>query len=219
MNAVKTPEQLNINAEWVNSEHLSHLLPEEHATFSKFSITWRDRHQNTFCLTEGRDIHDNTGCSAPHLCVYDLAEWLAWNWWRLRWEPRPQEAEQEDWGMAHCMGSIGSGYAWPKISISADGEHTVLVAQPETGESPNSYRYSSDVTAVVPSSEFERSVDTFLHSVREKLRAEGVEYTNFDAVYDDLMMERQDPKMARRRKEEALLGKDPDEDIQRTASH
>ena len=73
---------------------------EERACFAAVGIR-----AHSIWLTEGHDAIVNRLRQAPYLSAYDLAEWLAWNWWRLRWEPRSMA---EGWDFSHRMASIGA---------------------------------------------------------------------------------------------------------------
>ena len=95
----------SITADW---EPLDSGSPEERACFAAIGIYVRNH-----CLSEGNDILANRLRQAPLLSGYHLAEWLAWNWWRLRWEPR---SNASDWIFAHHVGSIGHGYIWPNVT-------------------------------------------------------------------------------------------------------
>lgn len=75
-----TNAHLHIEADW---ETLNEGAPEERACFAAISVNWGES-----CLTECHDPFVNRIRSGPLLSGYHLAEWLAWNWWRLRWEPR-----------------------------------------------------------------------------------------------------------------------------------
>lgn len=159
-------------------------------------------------LTEGRDALANRLRQAPLLSAYDLAEWLAWNWWRLRWEPR---SSTEDWAFAHKMSNIGGGYIWPNITIFSDGERTTLVAKATEERPETPFRYISNFAAVISSMEFESGVDEFIEQVVGRLSDMEVRDTNLSRIWNDLSVERQTPNLARTRKLEALLGQEPDE--------
>ena len=77
---MKPSSVLTISAEW---ERLDEGAPEERACFAAIGI-WR----NDISLTAGHDSFVNIVRKTPYLSGYHLAEWIAWNWWRLRWEPR-----------------------------------------------------------------------------------------------------------------------------------
>ncbi len=191
---------LTITADW---EHLEEGTPEERACFSAVGIYF-DNH----CLSEGRDGFVNRIRTEPLLSAYHLAEWLAWNWWRLRWEPR---SNAPDWAFAHRMATIGEGYVWPNITIVSDGERTGLIAKPSVDGSASTFRYINDVSAVMPSFAFETAVDLFIGQVIGQLRAERIPETNLDKIWSELGEERRDRDAAQRRKLEALLGCDPDQ--------
>ncbi len=190
---------LAFTTEW---ERLDEGSPEERAGFAALGIRWGDT-----WLTEGRDSFVDVLRKAPFLSGYHLAEWIAWNWWRLRWEPR---SHAPDWAFAHRLTTIGEGYVWPNITIFSDGERIALLAKPTAGHPDASFRYINDVAAVVPARAFEIAVDDFIERVRGKLQADAFGATNLDAIWQDIRAEREDPETARRRKLEALLGFDPD---------
>jgi hypothetical protein len=163
---------------------------------------------NGVWLTEGHDLLSDRLCRAPLVCAYQLAEWFAWNWWRLRWEPR---AASNEWCMAHKISSIGGGYVWPNISISSDGERTALISCATKERAQTSFRYINDSIAVIPAAEFESVVDEFIELVLGRLASASIEDTNLERLWTDLRIERSDPALFKARKLEALLGYDPDE--------
>jgi hypothetical protein len=133
---------------------------------------------------------------------------MAWNWWRLRWEPR---SNTKDWASAHRLATIGSGYIWPNLTIFSDGERTALIAKP-TDESPRTpFRYIADRAVVIPATEFESELDLFMDQVSERLDASRIVDSNFTKIWNGVREERQTPSIGRARKLEALLGYDPDE--------
>ena len=190
---------LTISAEW---ERLDEGAAEERACFAAIGI-W----SNDISLTPGHDSFVNVVRKTPYLSGYHLAEWITWNWWRLRWEPRTTAS---DWAFAHRLSTIGGGYVWPDITIFSDGERTALVPRPTAERPSTAYRYIGDFAAVLRSREYVAAVDRFIESIRGRLRAEGVAETNLDVLWRDLTKERQDPTIAQRRKFEALLGREPD---------
>jgi hypothetical protein len=191
---------LKILAEWETLERGS---PEERACFAALGIQYGD-----IWLTRADDIFVNRLRDKVHLSAYRLAEWLAWNWWRLRWEPK---ANRQNWALAHHITTIGGGYVWPNITVFSDGERVVLSTKSTQARPHEPLRYIEDVAAVVRANAFENAVDQFIGQVRGQLRAEHVSNTNLDDVWDSVLAERADPIAASRRKFEALLGFDPDE--------
>jgi hypothetical protein len=191
---------LSITAEW---ERLDEGTTEERACFAAVGILCNNR-----WLTEGLDGFVNRIRTEPLLSAYHLAEWLSWNWWRLRWEPR---SNAPDWAFAHRITTIGEGYVWPNVTIFSDGERTALIAKPTVDRAATAFRCISDYAAVMPSVVFEGAVDRFIGQVVGQLQAERIQGTNLQRLWSELTDERRDREAARRRKLEALLGHDPDE--------
>jgi hypothetical protein len=109
------------------------------------------------------------------------------------------------------MTSIGEGYVWPNLVIFSDGVRTALVAEPSARPDAKPFRYVGALPTVVPSGEFEAAVDTFIAQVLQRLDSEGLTDTNLCRTWSDVMVERSEPEIARRRKLEAHLGRDPDD--------
>jgi hypothetical protein len=191
--------KLEIKADW---EKLEMGPPEERATFAAIGIRYND-----LWFTEAEDAFVKRVRQQVHLSGYRLAEWLAWNWWRLRWEPRGRST---DWAMAHKMSTIGGGYIWPNITIVSDGERVALDAHGSVPRAEEPLRYIARFAAIVSAREFEVAIDTFIEQVAGQLREERIANTNLTTIWTDLQYERNTPEVARRRKFEALLGCDPD---------
>jgi len=196
------PENLRIDLEW---EDLRVGAPEERACFASLAIYARN-----LCFTEGLDRLANQIREAPRLSAYHLGEWLAWNWWRLRWEPRRSSIDQ-DWLMSHRMASIGGGYVWPDIEIVSDGQRIAINCKATQPGTPSSFHYTSSAAVIIPANVFENHVDEFLLKIRERLIERKIRDTNFAEIFRELENERKDPQTALYRRVEALLGFDPGE--------
>lgn len=190
----------SLEAAW---EPLDRGAPEERAAFAAIQISAYGH-----CYTEGHDRLAKRVRQAPYLSGYHLAEWLVWNWWRLRWEPR---SCSKSWGFAHRMASIGQGYLWPNLTLFSDGEFTTLSSKSDADTDPTPYRYLSDAVSVVAVHEFVREVDIFVNQVIERLKDEGVANSNLETVWQAVLEERRHPELARQRRLEALSGAEPDE--------
>lgn len=189
-----------ILADW---EPLDTGSDEERACFCALGIQ-----ANDIWLTEGRDSLANRLRQAPLLSGYHLAEWLAWNWWRLRWESR---GASNEWRFSHRMSTIGGGYIWPDITIFSDGERTALIARATRERAETPFRYINSTAAVIPSTDFESGVDNFVDQILGRLESCDVKSTNLSSIWAEVHDERHDPKLSQIRKLEALLGSDPDE--------
>lgn len=190
----------SIRTEWESLESGS---PEENAGFAALGICAYDS-----WLTEGLDKLLQSVRRAPLLSSYHLAEWLAWNWWRLRWEPRKESLE---WGLSHRLSSIGGGYIWPNIEIASDGKYVTLVSKPTRARASTPFRYINDSISLIPASDFEAEVDNFILQVLQRLDDRQVADSNLETIWNAVLEERKAPETAHRRKLEALLGDDPDE--------
>lgn len=193
-------ERWSINAEWAQLEDGS---PEERACFAALGICTDDS-----CLTFGYDSLLQSVRRAPYLSAYHFAEWLAWNWWRLRWEPHRLSPE---WELSHAMASIGGGYIWPDIRIVSDGRLVSLICKstPERARTP--YRYLSESSTSIAAADFEGEIDRFVESVLQRLQTCGVTSSNLHHIWAEVVSERQDSARSAQRKFEALLGEDPGE--------
>lgn len=194
------PKHWSIKADWALLESGS---PEERAGFAALNIAAYGT-----CLTAGHDRLLQSVREAPFLSAYHLAEWLAWNWWRLRWEPRKSSTE---WELSHAMASIGNGYIWPSIHILSDGQNITLVSKPTPERERTPYRYISDAVSFIPASEFESEVDLFIEAVLRRLEDCQVASSNLADIWRSVWEERQDASLSQQRKLEALLGEDPGE--------
>lgn len=191
-----------IKAEW---ERLAEGSAEERACFGMVIVRY-----GRILLSEGIDGYVDRRRDGPLVSNYHLAEWLAWNWWRLTAEPRAG-LETPEWAFSHRLSTIGEGYVWPHITIWSDLERTCLVAEPSRRQDFAAFRSTADWSVVVPTKDFTSAVERYVGQVLAQLRAERISGTNLDRIWDELAAERDDPEIATRRRLEALLGFDPDE--------
>lgn len=193
-------DKLTIVADW---EHLDVGSPEERAAFAAIGIQFGD-----LWLTEAEDTFVKRVRQQVHLSGYHLAEWFAWNWWRLRWEPRRPSV---DWRMTHRMSTIGGGYVWPNITILSDGERICFDTKPTASRASEPLHYITSLALVMRASDFEAAVDAFINQVLGQLREKDLPDSNLKIIWADVLSERATPDVASRRKLEALLGLDADE--------
>jgi hypothetical protein len=140
-----------------------------------------------------------------NLSAYDLAIWLAGNWWRLRWEPERQGVE---WQMAHSLTAIGGGYVWPGVTMASDGEQIRVQVRPTRGEKWEPIRYLDSWDFSLPAADFEKALDSFIEMVLGRLAGLRISATDLHQLWEELRGERLDPDIASVRKLEALLGFD-----------
>ena len=182
--------------------------PEERATYGLLAIAANDR-----LLTAGNDTQMRQLLYGPHVSGYPLAEWLAWNWWRIRWEgERPvNENGAREWEFAHRMAMVGDGYAWPDIAIFCDGPHAYLRSEPTRESGAVLFEYLGSAGAErISTGGLEAAMDDFIAGTVARLDDRRVHDTNLHRVWADLQAERADPELARFRRMEARFGCDPD---------
>lgn len=178
---------------------------EEQATFGTLELRANGR-----CLTEGV-AEGNELLPGPRAAGYYLAEWLAWNWWRLLWEADSANPGR-DWAFAHCLSSIGEGYVWPNIEISSDGVYARIASARTTDSAPGLYRYvGAPGSEVVAAADLAAAISRFVQVVLDLLNGADVAATNLHRIWNDLEAARQDAIATRLRRIEAHWGCDPDE--------
>ncbi len=147
------------------------------------------------------------------LSAYHLAEWLAWHWWRLRWEPArlgTAQAGELGWQRAHCLGGIGGGWLWPNVTFVSDGTRMVLRSEPSSDAPAEPLRYLGGRGAAVPATAWEQGVDAFFEDVLARLDKGGLGQTDLARMSAELREERDDAELTAYRKIEARLGFDID---------
>ena len=150
--------------------------------------------------------------SAPYLSAYPLATWLAWNWWRLRWEPRYDGAfKNSKWLGAHNMQRAGAGFVWPDITFACDGWRMLVVAKSTPEHPGRPIRYVTDNISLITADSFENGVDEFFDATLSKLREYSIMDTELHECVEELRAERDDEELSKYRRLEAMLGHDPDD--------
>ncbi|HEY0782034.1 MAG TPA: hypothetical protein VGE98_06265, partial [Thermoanaerobaculia bacterium] len=188
----------------------------QRATLSNVAI-----HSGERVLTLVEDRLARTNREFANLSAYDLALWIAQNWWRLRWEPESGKADA-NWSMAHSLAAIGGGYVWPNVLVVSDGEQVRVQARPTRGERWEPIRYLESWDLSLTACEFEGALSSFVESVLARLASFRIENSELQALWQELKAERFDPEVSNVRKREALLGFDageaPDELLDQLAA-
>jgi hypothetical protein len=164
-------------------------------------------------MTELEELESRTTMTHVRACAHTLAMWLAANWWRLRWEPEPQNAKGNvDWRIAHSVASAGGGFAWPNVIFASNGESLAVASVPRVKPAPfEPLRYLNPVHGRITAGEFEQRVDAFINAVVARHHAMNIEDGGLPGLWADVLEERRDPEATRWRKLEAMCGYDPDE--------
>lgn len=204
---IKMPGELTVS---LSCEELDTGTTEERATFGLFAMTANER-----LLTAGEDTCRKELRHGPHVSGYPIAEWVVWNWWRLRWEGKVGRPSDENaasrWDFAHRMSTIGEGYAWPNITIFSDGVYSFLTSEPSRSPETTLFHYIGAGRQRVPAESLKTAFDGFVNDILDRLEEAKVRETNLHRLWNDLREERENPELARFRRLEAQLGFEPDE--------
>ena len=154
------------------------------------------------------DILGKTVRSSARLSAIRLAEWFAFNWWRLFWEP---QANTLSWLMSHKVSNVGGGYVWPDLSFSTDWESIQVSVRHTEGWEGEPIRYLKDFNARISLSEFEKGIDEFVNGTIARLSSTLKTPTELSDLWEQVKCERRYPEVSESRKLEACMGYDPDE--------
>lgn len=180
--------------------------PEEARTAGILSIS-----ANGTSFTEGVSFDDEVLRAGPLVSAYPLAEWLVWNWWRLRWEPTPPQVNRH-WAFAHRLSSVGGGYRWPSVELASDGERVRLTSSPSAEPCSGTFRYvGAPRLEAVTADALESAVDAFVQAALDRLGKRLAPASNLQILADGLSGDRADVGRASFRRVEAMLGCDPGE--------
>ena len=125
-------EKLVFDLDWLDGEGIQ--APELAATFARFQLRVGDE-----VLTRAHDRETNQ--LRDHLLVplYPLAEWVASNWWALKYEPEnPSRTGQSAFQARHSLRAGREGYAYPHVAVVSWGARTRIVSATDPMPRPNS---------------------------------------------------------------------------------
>lgn len=165
---------------------------------------------NGKCATMVEDSLDHSIRKVVRVSALHLSEWIAGNWWRLRWEPETVPSTL-DWHMSHDLASAGGGYIWPSLSFSSDSENVLVCSRPSQSQAVEPIRYLQDFNEVITAHDFEQGVDDFINATIERLPDAVKEQTVLLELWSEIARERSQPNLRELRKLEAFLGHDPEE--------
>lgn len=148
--------------------------------------------------------------NGPRVSAFRFAEWLLWNWWRLRWEPAPSGGGGLSWRQAHETASIGGGWLWPNLSFESDGRTVAVRSHVTEATVTAPVSYVGQGEWFVPAPVFERGIDSFVGDLIDRLQGSTRREEPIAAMLRELEHERSDPQASVYRRLEALLGCSPD---------
>lgn len=173
---------------------------------------------NNYCVTELEDRRAKTVRKSVRASALQLASWLVSNWWRLRWEPDKESVQAElgsvDWELSHSMPAAGGGYVWPPLTLASDGQRILLKCDGLTKNDDSTLapiRYLNSFFEVVEPASFESGVTDFVERVIARLDSTGYRKSVLHELWSEVSRERKNQALTSRRKLEALMGIDPDD--------
>lgn len=187
---------------WLPGSGLTEL---ERATLASLSIVaGADRG----ILTEVEDLSARTVRGHINVPAYPIARWLLVNFWRLRWEPWRGEPAS-DWLESHSMAAIDGAHAWPALDFASDGDFVQLRLRAEGKADVAAIRYLREVNLEIPVLDFERAVFAFIDTVEGRVAGTLPGQKELIELREELVLEREDPKVAAACRLQAIAGIDP----------
>jgi len=135
----------------------------------------------TRMVDDRQALHDG-----PSVSAFRIAEWLLWNWWRIRWEPSRSQPGELSWLQAHNTASIGGGWLWPSVTFDSDGRTVCIksVGSELTPSEPVSFLGQAE-DEFVPVTELERGIDAFVKRVMDRVNHFKLPDTTLPGAHGD----------------------------------
>lgn len=157
---------------------------EHRATWARFELWIGDE-----CVTQVEDKVSGSARRSIYISLYPLAEWIAFNWWQLRYGYRSAWAVESARGRdrlykdrvwssvrSHRVREAGDGFLWPDLAIlPEDDEQTLLVwRKDESVPDGWSTRFIAPGVRRAPSREITLLLSTIVEEVVQRLREQGI---------------------------------------------
>lgn len=194
--------ELEFGVDWLAADLAD---PRERATLSSLKVLVGATHEP---ITEVHDILARTVRDHVRVPAFLLARWLVVNWWRLRWEPRPEKPNL-DWFDAHSWATISGDYPWPAITLSSDGAFVRMEGRAEPIADVATVRYLRPIDVQIPVDDFEVAIDGFAALVEARLASCAPTERELTELIAELREERITPHLAMECRLQALAGFDP----------
>ena len=125
-------QRLQFEIEWLDGSRIQG--PELAATFARVQIRVGES-----ILTRAFDHETNALRDFVLVPLYPLAEWLASNWWTLRYESEnPASRRHHGFHGRHCLGAQREGYGVPRLELVSWGARARIVSATDPRPTPNS---------------------------------------------------------------------------------
>ena len=174
-------QRLQFELEWLDGSRIQG--PELAATFARVQIRVGES-----ILTRAFDHETNAVRDFLLVPLYPLAEWLASNWWILRYESEnPASRSHHGFHGRHCLGAEREGYAFPRLELVSWGARTRIVSA--TDPMPRPPRPNRDLVHIeqtmkwVNTHELFETLADLIDQVLRRLASLGVTGTTLEAEW------------------------------------
>lgn len=160
---------LRFELEWEPTDE-SVQAPELRASWSRLEVWVREE-----CVTLVEDRPTKSYRRSIRVPLYPLAEWLAFNWWILRFDGRDDHRGPHV-GRRNMM-AAGDGYLWPNLRVFPAGELVRLLWHGRPPDNQESLRYVSRGDNWLPADEVFRAFSNLIQDVVFHLEEAGIRDT------------------------------------------
>lgn len=173
----------NIELTWLPKEDTK--TPEIDATLCELSFTLEGEPILTW-------VDANNQFSDKRICTsaYPIAEWLAFNWWQLLYEPASPTSKYHGparpYSRYHDLSSVGYGFVFPPVRIIPSGLYAEISIETHK---PNftDVQFTAQARSIVSIEHLEEVLREFLRIVDEKLVQHDVTSSPFQERYEALV--------------------------------
>jgi hypothetical protein len=132
--------------------------------------------------------------------LYDVAEWIASNWWSLLFEPRksePNEQAGDDFGFRsrHWLGFARNGFALPDVWFLPAGDFIEISATADTYLPSARVTFLEGAAASVPLMNVREALSNFVNGVTQKLDDAGIRGTQLHECWKQVLNTSSDEEM------------------------
>jgi hypothetical protein len=109
-----------------------------------------------------------------HAPAYNVAEWIAENWWALLYEPQKSDDDEDDaeFRARHWLGSVRQGFALPDLWLFPAGDQVEISVRPAYLRHAR-LSFESDISASIPIAVVRDGMARFVEQTVERMRQAG----------------------------------------------
>lgn len=165
-----TLSELRFDIDWQGGDE-SIRSPELRATWARLGVTVGDE---TVTLVE--DTSNSSLRRAIHVSLYPLAEWIATNWWTLRFDSRSHRGRSIDQRLLRS--GAADGFLWPNLLIRPEGGTVDLTWWSDRRSGKETVvRYLSRGRATADGAQAQRALSSLVDATVDRLLEAGIKDT------------------------------------------